>query len=313
MYDKVRLWVEAPPAGWSLERFRELLERAGGHEFDTGEVSVSGRLRGLSVRARPNGVSIMGSLPKFHHGTNLRTLDTRAAGLAVEEIGDALRLDVKAARVTELEFGANLELSRPVGDYLPMLGDYPYLKRDMSFGTLYYKGKGKGQSVNLVIYDKVAQCLESGDLYDHEVAGLNIGRYEMRLYKDIAKGTGCGSLTAGMLGQRATMQHYAARWLEYYERINKLQKQMREYSKEQIRNVGDAVDLFVLQKIGRISTEEVAAFVEGLKAEGTFTDPKCYSRAKAKLNSLAERAAEGVGVELIKELDTKVRDAASAV
>ena len=308
MYDKVNLWKSRATVGEHSPIARYLDEAEDILNHQTGEVKTFGRLGGLRVNLYIGGVSIVGSLAKFHFGNNVATLDRNTTAQAIERLQDALHLDLSEARVTGLEFGTNLMMMHPVSEYLPLLGAMPRQERAESFGTVYYQGSGKQHPKVFTFYDKIADANRKGMEYPESLQDTNLLRYEMRLNGRLPQRLNVPKVTASTLTESRFYRMMVQQWQEAYFSISKRQQIKTEYMSE-IKNVTDAYDVFVARLLSMAGQDQITEYLQELKAGGVFDDKKYYTRLKKRLQEVARKAKVSVSDELVKELDAEIRNA----
>ena len=308
MYDNVRLWMprtrDMRDVGRYLEAARELADTS------TGEMRVYGSCGGLRVSQSSFGVEVSGSLAKFLHGENITPMDLRGAADAVAKLSDALHLRMNGAKVTRLEFGRTLEVSRPVAGYLQRLGDVPRMRRNVfAPGALYYLNKGKEQNKALVFYDKGDEARASGMAIPAGLESASLLRYELRFYKRVAQQAKAREVTAATLCDERFFRYMVELWQDNYFSISKTNK--TGYDMENVKNTVSGVFEWIAGvALNRMDAEEIAGLIEAVERSGKLPDRMSRARLKRKLQDIAAKAGAGVPDELIKELDGKVRDAA---
>lgn len=308
MYDNVRLWMprtrDMRDVGPYLEAARELADTS------TGEMRVYGSCGGLKVSQNPFGVEVSGSLAKFLHGENITPMDLRGAADAVAKLSDALHLRMDEAKVTRLEFGRTLEVSRPVPGYLQRLGDVPRMRRNVfESGALYYLNKGKEQNKVLAFYDKGEEARAGGMAIPAGLESSNLLRYELRFCKRVAQQAKAREVTAATLCDERFYRHMVELWRDNYFSISKTNK--TGYDMENVKSTVSGVFEWIAGvALNRMDAEEIAGLIEAVERSGKLPDRMSRARLKRKLQDIAAKAGAGVPDELIKELDGKVRDAA---
>ena len=297
-----RTW-DMPDVGRYLESARELADTS------TGEMHTYGSCGGLKVSQNSFGVEVSGSLAKFLHGENITPMDLRGAADAVAKLSDALHLRMYEAKVTRLEFGRTLEVSRPVPDYLQRLGDVPRMRRDVFAGALYYLNKGKEQNKVLAFYDKGAEARAGGMAIPAGLESSTLLRYELRFCKRVARQAKAREVTAATLCDELFYRHMVELWRENYFSISKTSK--TGYDMENVKSTVSGVFEWIAGvALNRMDAEEIAGLIEAVERSGKLPDRMSRARLKRKLQDIAAKAGAGVPDELIKELDGKVRDAA---
>ena len=114
MYDKLKFFI--PRTGSTQDVTPHLEKVCNVVDTQTGECTqVSGTIGGVKVVMYPNGISIIGSLPKFYNQSNVFTLDRNKTEEALQMLSDALHLDLMAAIVTGVEFGTQFPMLKHPG------------------------------------------------------------------------------------------------------------------------------------------------------------------------------------------------------
>ncbi len=152
--DKIRLYLPrtgaTPDISQYLDNAMERTCRA------TGEVVVSGDIDGLSVYSHSGGYSVIGSLPKFLNGNNIFPLDMDSVRLAFEKMSDAFHTSVEGARVTSIEYGANLILRKSPKVYMGKFGNMPRMPiRMVTPNSVYYQTRGEHPSMRRLGVTKI--------------------------------------------------------------------------------------------------------------------------------------------------------------
>ena len=220
MYDSVQLWLSTPNGQSVLPYLSERKETTALDE--NGRVSLSGNLGNIRVRVCRGGVSINGSLPKFHLKTNAGTLDRSETGRAIQNLSDELHLPLESACVTRFELGENFILSRPVGGYLVQLGESSRYERmeTQKDETLTYANKQR----ILQFYDKVAELKNSRAIVPESFLNKSVLRYEARFQQTPKRQFSRRSLVASDLYERQFFREAVNRWMQEYFSIRKIGK-----------------------------------------------------------------------------------------
>ena len=316
MYDKVKLWIDRADVGEQFPNLAACLDEAKElTDLKTGETKTIGSIQGLKVNLFVGGLSIIGSLPKFHHGNNIAPLDLQTTQQALDEIADTLHLSLDEAKVTGLEFGANFVLKYGVREYLDRLGDMPRLQRyRFSPSTLYYKHKGQQQPKTFCYYDKIADARAKQMEIPPGLKDAKILRAEMRLEGRLPYQLRVPEVTASTLKDKNFYRLLMQRFQDAYFAISKRNKLKAEYMGE-IKNVSDAYDVFVgllIEQTGQ-SQDKVTAFLDELKEAGVFKDRVYYTRLKKKIERAANKAHLTCTDELIVELDDEFKNCGAYV
>lgn len=186
VYDAVTLWLPADMTDRPGRQFFDALtnyeERTNAR---TGMFYHVGKLDNLRVKSTPDGVSITGSLPRFHFGSNLETLTCQQTGHVLQRLSDTLGLPIESAKVTSFEFGSNLSVSRPPVEYFAHLGHASRYRRseiNMGNGNGLYYSNGRRE---LGFYDKLRELRSRKIRVPESLIGRNLIRYELRLLRKV--------------------------------------------------------------------------------------------------------------------------------
>lgn len=315
MYDKVKLWIDRTMVGEQYPTIETFLDSARQEtDLRTGEVKTFGSLDGLKVSVFVNGLSVVGSLPKFlYGGSNVYPMDRHTTAQAIEKMEDTLHIPIGEAFVTEVEFGTNFLMKHSVKEYLAKLGDMPRLSRcHFEPSTLYYKGVGKQQPKAFAFYDKIADATAKGMDYPENMKGKNLLRYEMRMRGRLNQQLRVPEVTASTLTDTSFYRMMVKRYQDSYFSISK-SNQIKTNIMSEIKTVSDAFDVFVARLISQSDQTQIGGFLDELKEAGVFPDRKNYSRLKKKLQEIATKANITVSDELIKELDDEIKNCGAYV
>lgn len=314
MYDKVKLWIDRAIVGEQYPIIATYLDRAKQEvDLQTGEVKIFGCLDGLKVTIHIGGLSVVGSLAKYLHGSNIYPLDRHTTAQAIEKISDALHLQAENAKVTGLEFGTNYLMTHQVSNYLERLGDMPRLGRyHFEPSTLYYKGTGKTQPKVIAFYDKMADAEAKGMEYPDNLIGANLLRYEMRINGRLSQQLKVPEVKASTLYQKPFYRMMVKRYQDSYFSISKM-NQIKTDIMSEIKTVSDAFDVFVARLISQTDQTQIGGFLDELKGAGVFNDRKNYTRLKKKIQDVATKANITVSDELMRELDNEIRNCGAYV
>ena len=307
MIDKINL---------SLPRCRDMPDISGyldnGNEssnFKTGEVSVFGNVENIKVMQYFGGYSIQGSLPKFLYGNNVCQLTRKEVGQAIEKLSDRLHLPLNDARVTSIEVGANICLTKQHTAYTRLLGDMPRMQRVSMADSLYYQGSGKVHPRQYYFYDKVAEVRKSGGTMPQGLEAANMMRYEMRLNGRLPFQLSIPEFKGSTLQDREVYQELINRWLNGYLSINKLVNMEDEHLKKGM-SVKEAQEVFIAQQIAKGGSSMIDEFIAKLKQNECFDNRLYYNRVKSNLQKLASKTKLSVDNGDIEELTAKVKQIA---
>lgn len=307
MIDKIKL---------SLPRCRDMPDISGyldnGNESSnvkTGEVSVFGNVENIKVMQYFGGYSIQGSLPKFLYGNNVCQLTRKEVGQAIEKLSDRLHLPLNDARVTSIEVGANICLTKQHTAYTRLLGDMTRMQRVSMADSLYYQGSGKVHPRQYYFYDKVAEVRKSGGTMPQGLEAANMMRYEMRLNGRLPFQLSIPEFKGSTLQDRKVYQELINRWLNGYLSINKLVNMEDEHLKKGM-SVKEAQEVFIAQQIAKGGSSMIDEFIAKLKQNECFDNRLYYNRVKSNLQKLASKTKLSVDNGDIEELTAKVKQIA---
>lgn len=312
MYDKLKMWISRDVVGESLPSTSNYFDdcKTVVDKF-TGEVREYGSIDGLKVSVNSGGLSIIGSLSKFYNKDNILPLNRASTGDAIEMLSDRLHLDMNLARITSLEFGTHFPMKEPVPRYIDLMGDAPRLKRfRCTENTLYYRSNGKNEYKVHTFYDKGAEMAKRGCIMPNGLQWANLLRYELRFNRQLAQQLKADEVTGASLHDRYFYKSMIDRYCEVYFSINK-SRTLRINIMSEIKTVSDAFDVMVARLINNGNQAEISAFMNELKQSKVFTDPKNYSRLKAKIKSIASKVELTETNELINELDNEIKNIGS--
>ena len=306
MYDKVKLLYRRTSQTPDVSQFLDAAKEQ--TNLNTGEVCTFGSLEGLKIGIYPAGISIIGSLSKYFYPNNIYPLDRSTTAQTIEKLSDALHLNVSRAKVTGLEFGGTFMMRQPIENYLSKLGEMPRLQRyHFDVGTLYYKPRGKQQLRVFAFYDKIADAAAKGMILPDGFEGVNLLKYEMRLNGRLSQQLGEPEVRASTLSERPFYNKLVRKYQDAYFSITK-SNELRTDVMTNIKTVSDAYDVFVARLIAQSDQSQIAGFLDELKANNVFTDRKCYTRLKNKIEDVSTKAGVTMSDELIRELDDEVRN-----
>lgn len=311
MYDKLKLFYprmrDTPDISGYLDKAKEQTD------LKTGEVCTFGSMEGLKVSIYTGGYSIIGSLAKYLYPSNVYPLDRHSTVQAIEKLSDALHIDMREAKVTGLEFGAQFMMRKPVDEYLKKLGDMPKLARyHFDIGTLYYKHKGKQQPKVFCFYDKRADAKAKGLIMPDGFIETNLLKYEMRLNGRLSQQIGVPEVQASTLSESEFYKLLVKKWQAHYFSISKLNQLKTEVMSE-IKTVSDAFDVLVARLISQSDQSQITAFLEELKDAKVFDDRKYYTRLKKKIIEVANKTGVSISDEDIRELDDEIKNVGAYV
>lgn len=307
MFDKLTLNYEWDGGDFSpsLENLQVAWE---GSERGTGEKRIEGYLNGMRVRVWPSRqrMRIEGSLPKFLFKENVTMLTRETTREALENLGEALEIDIGKAKVSSLEFGLNIVTRQEPWVYLERLGEMSRRERKAySRDTLYYEHKGREQRDALKIYDKAKEAKQKnnrGMQIPVEWRGKNILRFELALNSRLPQQLDMEEIKASSLCTCEVWEKLKAMLLEKYESITKISK--NGIDTKRIRSPKDAKEGFLSFLGADVDlASRVDAYIAMLKANNAFKDRRYYTRTESALKKDISKSSLLETDGLIEELD----------
>lgn len=308
MYDTIKSWIDRSGDGGidasvcSLVDSKEIVDRS------TGEVWVCGNVGNLKVAVSGMGMSVKGSLSKFYLTDNIYTLNRNQVKEAVEKLSDTLKVDFSTAKINRIDISANLIMHNQVAQYYDALGLCTYFNRVRATqDTLYYYNKGKEQKRTLVFYDKIREMQSRKCIIPEELRDRNILRYESRWNTRLSQQLKENEITGESLYDERFYNKIVDLWGDSYFKINKL-RNVNNNAMGEIKTVSNALDFIFAMQLRKSDPNEIQKILEEMKEKKIFHDRKYYSRLKAKLKEISSKIDYTSEIDLVQELDSKVRN-----
>ena len=306
MFDTVNFWIDRGDTAEGnpfavLPYLCEVVEQ----QSDKRGYSCSGKLGDYVVCCFQTGVSLKGSLAKYYLPSNVYTLTRQTAKEALEQMSEALHLDMAAAKITRLDVSTVIPTKRPPTDYYSGLGNKPNFKRLQAHpDTLYYSQKYR----QLIFYDKTKEASTKGALIPPTLNGCNLLRYEIRFLSHAQRLLkSADPITGATLTDNGFYYSIIQRWRNEFETIKKINTiSTMTDSVKTPKEAREALFAILLQRGGQSQIDD---FLNDLKAKNAFSDPKYYSRLKADLYKILQAPSEAKS-DLIRELETAIADVA---
>jgi len=269
--------------------------------------SCIGRFGNFTVSIFKSGVSLIGSLAKYHLGDNVQTLTRSTVQTAIEQMSDNLHTDIGLAKVTRLDISTVIPTTLPPSNYYNYLGIKPRFERVQTTpDTLYYNnGKNpKTMKLQLAFYDKIKEAKTKKAPIPQSFK--NLLRYELRFLRRLPSQFNV-EVTGAILHNSDFYAEMIRQWHDEFSTILKNKKiDMVTDMIKKPSDVTKALATMYLQEKGQAETERILA---DLRASNAFADPKYYSRTKLNLNRLITVKNEQKN-ESILELENKIYDVA---
>lgn len=306
MYDTVNLWLNKYDIAEGENPFAILqyLDDCKDTIKDGILMYSTGKIGDYRVTTGHSGISFKGSLSKHYLPSNLFTLTRQTTHEAIEMLSDQLHLDITQANVTRLDVGTVLPMQRPPRTYYTRLGAKPYFKRlQATDTTLYYNTQDRQQ----IFYDKTKDALSKGAVIPSSFISSNLLRYELRYrnrLKDHLKTA--GQVKASQLYDEKFYYSLIQNWKDEFYKIKKINKNI---DMSTIKSPTDAKDVLFATLLKDAGQSTIDEYINALKSEKVFNDPKYYTRAKNELNKLIQLDVEQED-DVIKELESAINNVA---
>lgn len=308
MIDTLNMWIDrSNMAGGDTFAILPFLSDIEEKNSETKGYSYSGHLDSYDIRINQARIVIAGSLPQYFLPSNLYTLSRSTMQEALEKMSDELHTDIMAAKVWRFDIAALFPTKRPPADYFSCLGEKDRFRRlQATAETLYYSTAQR----QLICYDKTKEAAAKGAIVPPDLTDCNLFRYELRYKENLQRQLKLNEpLTAGKLIDQDFYLKIVYLWRDEFRTIKKI-KTISAMS-GQIKKPKDALSLFyakAIQKAG-FTQQEINDYINDLKADRVFDDPKAYTRMKADLYKMLQIKPDEQN-ELAKELEQTINDIA---
>ena len=300
MLDTVNLWLPQSQTSTAIINRLDRLKKT--IKTDTGEVSFSGYLGNYQVSSFNRGISLKGSLAKYHLGDNFQTLSRQSVLEAIECLSDNLGLNVSEAEVKRVDLAENLIMNHQHQAYYDLLGECSRFKRLEQPKSIYYKN-GSKQSI---FYNKVAEGRYKGLSLPKVWDNKQVLRYEYRLMKKPHEQLDMPVLTAQSLYDENVYMKMINAWYKHYQSINKIRLQC--FTKDIMNDcklLGRQLMLKGLEAYG--GEQELLKLIDRASHEGKFNNRTQAGRLKQKILTISNDDILTEESELMTELDEKVK------
>jgi hypothetical protein len=308
MYDTLNFWLNRVEAGNNFQNSAMYLTNAKETvDKDTGDIWTVGSLDNLRVSVSMAGVSVKGSLAKFHLPDNTYTLNRNQVKEAVSKLSDTLHLDLSQAGVTRLDVSTNFIMKHEISRYFDILGLCTHFSRwQATKHTLYYHSKGEGKTKAMVFYNKARETANRNCDMPDVFKGANLLRYESRWNTRLPQQLKEPEIKGCTLYDRRFYSKIVSLWADNYFRIDK-KRTIKLNAMEDIKTVSDAMRYVCAIGLQRLTPDELQAVMEELKRCRVFSDRNNYTRLKKMLKDVTGKTAISETNDLVKELDSEVR------
>lgn len=265
-----------------------------------------GSLGNLSVwLSEEYGLTVKGSLCKYHFGNNFHTLRLPETSTALEKLEDHLEISIKEMRVTRIDFAENLVLDYPVENYLSRLSTSKYYPNRKE-----HRKRWKLQTVSWEntlrckkAYNKIDEAIFTKTPLPIEFADKHLLRFETACLKSLQSRFNRHTISVKTLTEQEFYLQMLDYWKYEYDSIYKIHLPMA--SKNVVKRPSDKLKQFAALYIEEIGLEAALQSVEDDKALGRMKSKHAYSNAKAQIKSISKKFSDTS--DIVEELNSKVR------
>ena len=302
MYDTLHLWIPTEVlSSDDLGQITQRMENVTEHIKQGRLPHITGRVcRTFRTSVNERGVSLRGSLAKYHFGNNYYTLTRRDSQEAIERLSDELILPVSEAKVTRIDMAQNFTMEHPAGVYYDYLGACRYYNRLRQPQSVSWQNKNRTK----IIYDKVAEMNSRSVDIPVECRGKNVLRYEMRYKERLGSQFNQPVVTAGHLTDEVFYRGLIENFKSEYDSIVKVKR--IEMDVPQVKTPNEFMQWLQLVAIQKIGHVELDAKIEEMRLRRQFSRDEYYSRAMKMIRQLGSKSSMHAQEQPIDELTAKV-------
>ena len=275
----------------------------------TGNTSIIGRLRNLSIRLNSYAMVIEGSMTKYWYGNNWRQLSFGEMQQAFSDLSEELQLSLEKAVITRIDLGINLTMEHHVSLYLGNLDYCPRYDMQPLNNGIYFNQKQK----QLLFYGKEAEQKSKGNPIPSLYRGKNILRYEMRWKKGLAKQHNVSQMNIETLCQERFFVSLVNKMKNEYFKIRS--RAISTLPMEAFKSPKSVMDHLLLKgaeaEFGSVG--EALSFIDKVNKSGAFANKMQAVRLKQKIKVLSKKPGLTQANELTIELDAKITQALSPI
>jgi len=300
MYDTVNFWIDmANISGDNPFEILPYLSEIKEQQDEKSGYSCTGKAGDYLIYIAENGISLIGSLAKYHLGNNIDTLTLHSSKQAIERISDHLHTNIKKAKVTRLDVSTVIPTKRPPAEYYNYLGNKPYFERlQATKDTLYYNNHMR----KVVFYDKTKETKNINISMPEIFENNNLFRYELRYTKRITKQLK-QVVTGETLTDKVFYRNIIDNWYNEFKSIQKIKNHKIMIDDiTSLKAAKETLFAYLLQEKGQSIIDE---FLSELKTSKQFNNRSDYTKLKSDLNKMIV-SKNGNKNELMQELEKKI-------
>mgnify|MGYP001039397089 FL=1 len=261
---------------------------------------IRGNAKNMVIRRNANSITIQGSLPKYHYGNNLQTLQRADIGLIIDELSDLISTDLSKSRLQRVDFSTNIITEHKPQYYYRFLGHLTRFYRHSDNSSLYYNQGCK----KLLFYDKIKDAKAKQMPIPQQYQNKNVLRYEMRLLKQVKKFFKRDVLAKDLINQQL-YNYLLDKWYDYYKEIEK-QKSKMNIMINQITSPKDFDKQLLIALVQSLGYNCIDDVIEQIKTKNVFHQREYYSRLKSKYRRLSK--VDISDEDVINEIDMKINE-----
>lgn len=275
------------------------------HDYNNGEISITGNLNGLKVTVNRWQVKVKDtSLCKWYLGDNLKSMGRGDVKRAVEKMSDLLHLPMSLATVTRLDVACNFIMQHPIDIYINHLGALTWAKRLLQPTGLYYHKRDEV----LCFYDKNREQRAKGEPLQELYKNRNVLRYEQRFTNRLASVLGVPAVTGATLYDEAFYIAVLKRWRDTYNAIKKINDIQLNFTAMKGKQGLYRFGVLALVEMAGGELAFLAQIAEAQK-RGELDRKQAHDLREAVKRACQEREGLAVKNEAISELTKKVAEA----
>ena len=333
MYDTIRLYLNYSKAVdmTPIDQLKEVQPKKGidyrdeyGAYVDSDDYYKLPHPKGRSswnIVAHTDAYVIEGSLAKWYFGNNIQTLTLAQTKKAVRDLGVALGVGdaIFKAKVNRVDYSSVVCTDLPPLYYFNLMDNLKGFRRSLKDGetTLYYDRATRDRVIKA--YDKTLEANYTGMEIPENYRGKNLFRFEVVYYSTeinrvFNKQKNLKEVTLKDILTERAFNHFADTWLDYYEKIQKLNNAntMIQKNKGETLTTRILVNRMVARLVNQTGLEDALRFIELDYQVGNVTDRRNINDAKRKVRELAQ-SVPAPPYDLIDDLDRRMRRRASEI
>lgn len=268
---------------------------------------VQGMVRNFKVTATPKCIKIEGSVAKFVHGDNFRSVTLKDMEQTLQNLSSTLHLPLDQAILSRVDVGCNVKVDHFPELYFDYLGTLPkFSRRICGNSSLYYENR----TCTMLFYNKIKEEVMRNPLFSGGWGFENVIRYEVRLVR-----AGVRSLlksepnpTGAALYNPTFYQALCANAADLYASIVKINSSPLSFLFEDVGNATDFLDRCVCYANRHIDLEGELKRRFRNREQASPNDVAKHYQLRRRIKKALARAGEFCHTQqLEKELDQKIR------